>query len=65
MKSSTQCTHYIKYIGHNEGKKSKNYSAYLPFAHPLDKSKSHSPLFDDPETLRTVAPARMSVFPTA
>lgn len=43
----------------------KIYFVNLPFAHPLDKSKSRFPLFDDPGTPRRVAPVQMSKFPTA
>jgi len=65
MKSSARCAHYVKYDGHNEGETSKDHSVNLPSVHPPDKSKSRSPLLDDPATPRRVAPARMSKFPTA
>lgn len=45
-------------------KMSKNYSAHLPFAYPPRKSKSRSPLFDDPEIPRRAAPVRKSGSPT-
>lgn len=46
------------------GEMSKNYSAHLPVAYPPRKSKSRSPLFDDPEIPRRAAPARTSGSPT-